>query len=371
MSDDKILWDENDSIAPLRRPFVADVNTNTLHGDDGKSSLNAFAKEWFPPDYKQNNTKGRSVQDRLQRNRSQPDIPMAMTTNEDALCYNADEDNYDQRESLQQLEEIMSNLVVDPGHFDNLLDSFLEILDPYYNDVSFVAYIAESIVGKALNEQNFRYSAARLCHIVQDQCPYFRTALSILCEKKVKTENDFNLSLLLAELYYVHLNSPIYGALVIKSLQNTLSCGDQSSVKAVCQVLKLTGSALEVENKEAINAIFKKLMTSGESQALPVKNLIDSVVTLRSLNWGQMENNINNSNNRYQNEEQVYTDGPIFYGPDGIQLTEEECQFLNENCSNQSEILTDASDADFATEFDPEMDEEMQAAFDQFLLLKK
>lgn len=351
-----------------------DVSNSFKEDILAKSCLSVNAREWFPPNYNKNNVfnanvEHKSANDRLLKYKMPSNAQTVEKTNVDT--FSRDEDNLEQRKSLEQLEDIMSNLIVDPGHFDNLLGLFIEILDPYYTDISFITYIAESIVGKALNESNFRYSAARLCNIIQDQCPLFRTALCLLCQKKVEAENDCNLSLLLAELYVQLSYDNIYGSLVIESLESTLLCGDGNSIKAVCQVLKLTGASLEARNKEAINAIFMKLIAVKESQILSIKNLIDSVLNLRSSNWGQIENNINVTNNRYQNQEsQVFHDGPIFYGPDGHELSEEECQFLNENCSSQSEILSDCYD-DYASELDPEMDEEMQAAYDQFLRLGK
>ncbi|KAF5306448.1 hypothetical protein FQR65_LT07360 [Abscondita terminalis] len=397
MEEDKSLWDGDTIDPPLRRPtFVNNSNTNSTLQETRtedvansfncpnnkedvplKSTLSAHAREWFPPNYNKNNVynnaniESKSANDRLlkyklQNNAQTVDIPNVQPQPLSNILH--DDDNMEQRKSLQQLEEIMSNLIVDPGHFDNLLGLFIEILKPYYDDVSFISYIAESIVGKALNEPNFRYSAARLCNIIQVDCPLFRTALCVLCQKKVKEQSDFNLSLLLAELYVQLGCDNIYSSLVIECLQAVLQCGDANSIKSVCQVLKLTGATLEVKHKDAINGIFIKLIASKESQLLSIKNLIDSVLNLRSSNWGQTENNINITNNRYQNQEsQVFHDGPIFYGPDGHELSEEECQFLNENCS---ENLNDSYD-DYSSELDPEMDEEMQIAYDQFLRLGK
>lgn len=379
------LWDGK-SAQPLRRPTSTKFNTlvnntnvqetrnnsedlsNSFNNLDilSKSSLSASAKEWYPPNYNRNNKPNRTshpAQDRLKRMKQKFD-----TSNENKIDENVtqNDDNVDECHAVQQLEELMENLIINPADFHLILGTFTELMTPYYDDFTFIDYVTELIVEKVLSEPNFRYSAVRLCVVVQEDCGLFRSALCLLCEKKTNISNDFNLTMLLAELY-VQLNyDKIYAALLIKSLVGILATGDGNSVKAACQVLKLTGFALESTNKKEVNNIFKQLLTTQENQLLPIKNLIDSVVSLRQENWGRTTNNINITNHSNHSNEIVH-DGPIFYGPDGQELTEEEHQFLDDNCSSQSETYTE----DNEDCWDPEMTDEMRHAFEEFIRFEK
>ncbi|KAF2887274.1 hypothetical protein ILUMI_18899, partial [Ignelater luminosus] len=133
----------------------------------------------------------------------------------------------------------------------------------------------------------------------------------------------------------------------------------------------LTGASLESYNKQAINDIFNQLDVVKQVLPSSVVNLINSVVTLRASNWGQGQSSPVNTNRFHSEESHPLHDGPIFYGPDGKELTDEERQFLTDNCSYQADFMTDDSDPDGLWDPDPEMDEEMQAAFRQFVQLSK
>lgn len=60
-------------------------------------------------------------------------------------------------------------------------------------------------------------------------------------------------------------------------------------------------------------------------------NLVQSVITLRSKQWGMMES--------YNSppppaEPADWSDEPVYYGPDGQQLTMEESEFLTDNLND-------------------------------------
>lgn len=60
-------------------------------------------------------------------------------------------------------------------------------------------------------------------------------------------------------------------------------------------------------------------------------NLVGSVVTLRSKQWGMADSF---ESTPPPAEPVEWSDEPIFYGPDGQQLTLEECDFLTENIND-------------------------------------
>lgn len=59
--------------------------------------------------------------------------------------------------------------------------------------------------------------------------------------------------------------------------------------------------------------------------------LVESVIKLRDSQWGQVEITPVSPPVEPAYE---WSDGPIFYGPDGMQLTSEESEFLTENLND-------------------------------------
>lgn len=89
-------------------------------------------------------------------------------------------------------------------------------------------------------EASFRYNAARLCNILQEQCALFRPRLYILCEKGV--HNDTNISGLtyfLAELYTQKHVQSMYGICLLDAMKNLIAKQDPDGFKCVCQTLKV------------------------------------------------------------------------------------------------------------------------------------
>ncbi|KAB0796628.1 hypothetical protein PPYR_10689 [Photinus pyralis] len=378
-------WEEN-CAKPLRRPSSVRAN-NTTNGNNSNgqetenrngqrnsselvivqnSRLSPRAPEWYPANYKQpKRAPHQAAQDRLLHLKQHLNKKNVNTSEDEPKVEPEDGEDTECR-AVEILENLMQNLIRNPAQFQDILGSFIETLAPFYMDFQFINYITELIVEKVLSDPNFRYSAVRLCVVIQSECGLFRSALCLLCQKKANRNNDFNLTLLLAELYTQLDYDTIYADLVINSLIGILKSYDENNVKAACQVLKLTGFALENTHKNEISDIFTKLFAARDHQLLAIKNLIDSVISLREQNWGRTTPSINTTHNSNQTTN-VAHDGPVFYGPDGQELTEEEQQFLD-NCSShstQSDAVTDFIDEDW---WDPEMTDEIMEAFEQFII---
>lgn len=384
-------WEEN-CARPLRRPTsVRPNNTSNGNNTNGQetenrngqqnssdldivqnSRLSPRAPEWYPANYRPSPQPKRAphqyANDRLVRLKQNLDKPNLITSQDTGPKVEPEDSEDTEWRAVELLEDLMQNLIRNPAQFQDIVGSFVETLTPFYMDFSFINYVTELIVEKVLSDPNFRYSAVRLCVVIQSECGLFRSALCFLCQKKAKRSNDFNLTLLLAELYTQLDYDTIYANLVINSLIGILESCDENSVKAACQVLKLTGFALEHSHRKEISDIFTKLLAARDHQLLAIKNLIDSVISLKEQNWGRTTPNINITHNSNHTTDITHV-GPVFYGPDGQELTEEEQQFLDDNCSSRdsthSDTFIDGIDDDW---WDPEMTDEIREAFEQFII---
>lgn len=102
-----------------------------------------------------------------------------------------------------------------------------------------------------MNEQNFRYTAARLCCIVDQNCPLFRTELHLICNKTLNEKKSLQgLTLFLAELYSQLHYENLYGKCLLDALNHLISTGDDINVKCACQALKVCMPCTVVESKK-------------------------------------------------------------------------------------------------------------------------
>ncbi|XP_050301212.1 polyadenylate-binding protein-interacting protein 1 [Anthonomus grandis grandis] len=294
-----------------------------------------------------------------------------------ARCYNdtnpimngcGDEDD---STDLMRLKNIIKSLKIYPGQFDDLLEVFMESIFPYFNDVFTMAKIAQLLIGQAVNCPNFHYTGVRLCWYVEQQCPEFRAELHLRCQKEMQENpNQQNVALFIAELYTQLPHDNLYGSLLIESLTGLLNIGGNDNVKCVCQALKLTGFSLEQNNKQALDDLFAKLKSMKNSVSGSALHLLESVVNLREANWGRATESNSESSDYYdQNCEEIVNE--ILYESDGLIFTTEEQEFLVTHASNHDDYMIDNDDPDALYDPEPEMTEEMQADFKEFVKLSK
>ncbi|GLV45622.1 uncharacterized protein CBL_02641 [Carabus blaptoides fortunei] len=327
----KRLWAPEQDFPQLRRPVLRQENTDNMKQQNdsqpttvnttvtpnmavAKSTLSAEAEEWYPAGYNSTPVVNNyptyspsSVQNRLNKYR------------------HVDNDNkykgtYDYDQQLQYLYEIIKLLTLKPGKFDEVIFSLIEFLEPYFNNIEVMSKVTTVIFQQAVVETNFQYSGARLLAIMDENCPFVRACLHSLCEKELeKTSNLQNLAIFYAEIYS-QLNFELFGICLLKALKKMSS--HPENVKYICHTLK-------------------------------------SVIKLRDTQWGQAEIHASG----IELEENL-SDGPVFYGPDGRQLTAEESDFLTENLD---ELMLDDTDPDALWNPEPEMNEEIRLAFADFV----
>ncbi|VEN60621.1 unnamed protein product [Callosobruchus maculatus] len=380
MENKPVLWDKGTANvqSAIRLPKSApDVVLKTENADVvkeadskkdmndivAKSSLKADAPEWFPNNSimtKKVDNVSHSLQNRLKihkRNGSDSD--------------HSQNDWGPAVDDIKRLKQIITTLSRDPGQFDNLLDLFMETLVPYFQDLMTLSTVAKILVEEAILDPNFRYTGARLCWHVEQNCPEFRAELPLRCEKHLQdTRNPHNVLLFIAELYAQLPHGAVYGKLLVDSFKRLLALGGDDNVKCICQALKLTGYSLEKSNKNDLDEVFEQLKNIKNAVGGNVTALLNTVINLRYSNWGHSSDS---NDSEYEMDNYVYegVSNTVFYQPDGNVLTNEESEFIASHMHSNEEYASDNSDPDDLCDPEPEMDEEIQAAFKEFVKSSK
>ncbi|KAI4471275.1 eif4g domain protein [Holotrichia oblita] len=311
------LWDGDSDYKPLRRPNsnsavetkvrhlnqedkVSDSSQSTVESTTNNedisnvsnslndmvvnSKLRVEAKEWFPSSYSPITPQlAQPAQSRLQRIKSVNTIVMN--------DYNPESSEHKMVFEAVNLDFLIQSLIYDPGQFDNLVDNFIAILEPHFDDVEVAMKTAEMIFEFALREPSFRYNAARLCSVLDEHYPLFRPQLHMLCEKELTTDTqNQGFTLFLAELYVQLHYEAVYGRCVLDSLKKLISSDKPDNIKSACQALKLAGYSLESSNNNALDEIFQDLEMIKLHLQQPLFSLVESVITLRKNNWGRSSN---------------------------------------------------------------------------------
>ncbi|KAI5645204.1 polyadenylate-binding protein-interacting protein 1 [Phthorimaea operculella] len=338
----------------LRRPRVVGEDAKV---EAPKSNLSAEAKEWYPPNYTpqaapvyQDPAPYRpqrfSVQDRLRQ--AQDQNPYQFQD----MSYSLDEaENMDMRqENIANLITVMCEITFDPGKFDTLCGPLVDSFASSLHDVNYTRPLVEAIVNQSIGESNFRYNGARLCSMYDSVAPpgesSFRACLlervaaeehKIISGLEASEENMRGFAMFLAEIYTQLEDNQggrirTLGESLCKVLLHLLDTDKEVNIKAVCQLLKLSGIALDADCPAGMHAAFERLKPT---------NGTDGMVG----------------------------GGEGGYLADGHSLTAEEAAFLQ---SNLPQGKTAAIDDDILEElendaWDTGMDAEMQAGFLEFL----
>ncbi|XP_049866147.1 polyadenylate-binding protein-interacting protein 1 [Pectinophora gossypiella] len=377
----------------LRRPRIVGDDAKA---DASKSTLSAEAKEWYPPNYTPqaapayNQDQGSyrpqrfSVQDRLRQAQDQNPY------NFQGMSYSLEEaENMDMRENIANLITVMCEITFDPGKFDTLCGPLVDSFATTLHDASYTRPLVEAIVNQSIGESNFRYNGARLCSMYDSVAPpeesTFRACLLERCsaeENKIisgietSEENMRGFAMFLAEIYTQLEDNQggrirTLGESLCKVLLHLLDTDKETNIKAVCQLLKLSGIALDADCPAGMHAAFERLKR--RSHLACVRN----VVQLRAARWGMAEPDPMTRaqqppDNRRRNQAvngAMEGGGEAGYLADGNTLTAEEQAFLSsnlppgKNTALEDDILEELENDAWETD----MDAEMQAGFLEFL----
>lgn len=379
----------------LRRPYNV---TEDSKAEAPKSNLSADAKEWYPPNYTpqvvptytsdlaHNRLPRFSVQDRLRQAQDQ------YAYNLDDISYSLEEaENMDLRENIANLITVMCEITFDPGKFDTLCGPLVDSFATTLHDESYTRPLVDAIVNQSIAEANFRYNGARLCSMYDSvelpEKSTFRECLlercsteenKIISNNETSEENMRGFAMFLAEIYTQLEDSQggrikSLGESLCKVLLHLLDTDKESNIKAVCQLLKLSGIALDADCPTGMHATFERLKRRA---SLPC---VHTVVTLRSTRWGLADTESAlppteptpvtdpRRKQNYSNGEVEIVDGGFM--ADGHKLTAEERAFLQsnlppgKNAALEEDILEELENEAWDTGMDPEM----QASFLEFL----
>ncbi|XP_045446227.1 polyadenylate-binding protein-interacting protein 1 [Melitaea cinxia] len=373
----------------LRRPKNVNEESKV---ELSKSKLSAEAKEWYPPNYVPQPPvvysepyrvqRFSSVQDRIRQAQEQDSY------NFDEMSYSLEEsDNMDLRENIANLITVMCEITVDPGKFDTLCGALVDSFIYTLNDVNYTRPLVEAIVNQSIAEANFRYNGARLCSMYDSVVPQedstFRACLLERCsteENKIisgietSEENMRGFAMFLAEIY-TQLEDNQRGRIrslgesLCKVLLHLLDTDKEVNIKAVCQLLKLSGIALDADCPTSMQAAFERLKYRSQ---LPC---VRRVLALRAARWGLAEPEpepVRAPDTRRHAPPAVTNSEPDGivggYLADGQSLTLEECNFLQSNLPTKPASLDDDILEELENEaWDTGMDAEMQAGYLEFL----
>ncbi|XP_077280066.1 uncharacterized protein LOC143907273 isoform X1 [Temnothorax americanus] len=389
----------------------------------------------------------RSVQDRITRAREEPpkeSVPPLFRDDsslEDALeqqCsiqdldignynnYRYDQDDEEKQqnekeeaynfETYEHLNNIVNILIMNPAEFTNLVPPFMDKLRLSGN-MRCLQMVVTTIIEWSIAESNFRYNGARLCKYFDASLEdskelytfskeLFRDLLCFQCkwetgllesewlkqpEEKRDQRKCNGLILFLAELVAQMDESYAFtlGELLVSFITRVLQRPASSSVKYICQALKLAGHVLEKDKSrskdmENMMRALTELVNNGQVDT-HVGNMVNSVHELRK-DWGRSTScDSSGSSNALFNDVQRQSDQlrtsnynsaplkiqhpvsqklqlnqPVMYGPDGQILTAEESDFLDAHAK---------ADLDEGTseEEDDNYDDEIATAYEEFL----
>ncbi|KAI9578369.1 polyadenylate-binding protein-interacting protein 1-like [Glossina fuscipes] len=288
--------------------------------------------------------------------------------------------------ALDYLQTVIHCLNQNPGQFDAIATRFLTIFEGMENNTFVLSNAMEDIFNESIKNPNFRYMGAKLYNLLHMLNPrkdsLFHTLLKCKLDfhqnevkEYIKTNQQNKVretALFLAELYMqlrgeefrIHLIAEN----IVYSLKQLLSKENADNVRCICLTLKLAGYDLTADCPGDMKEIIVELNDINNKS--PGKYpLAANVISLEKNNWGRK---ISGSESPIEGNKLMEpprsSDDPVFYGPDGSVITDEECEFLTISANGiPGSIDNDEIDNDSDVDLDPEMDEETEHAYKEFI----
>lgn len=364
-------------------------SVSTMPGVGG-SKLSVDAKE-FVPQFSQ------SIQ-------TSSTASFSTNSNYSAAVGNQVSDNSEQQDPfLDYFLQVLYDVTYHPGHFEPMCSQLMSTLESTPNlDEQTIKLMVESLISQAVWEPNFRYNGARLCNnlsrnlVTPANIPTFRYILLNRCKEihedrhnLVQSEAEFlrGFALFLSELL-IHMTLgetsmerrfPVIGTAARDLLQTLLDHPTPANVKCLCQILKLSGSVMDDDDRQAhggvsvdMELLMKNVKTKAVTHEMPqhLKEMLLNLIDLRASDWGRAPTTPappmrpNYASASAKPERGGKGD---YYGPDGQILTPEERAFLAQSGINLDD---ENEDYDYHDEQDG-MDDEMFQAFEEFLRMPK
>lgn len=291
--------------------------------------------------------------------------------------------------ALDYLTDVVHELYGNPGLFDNIQRKLKAIFAEFRSNQFVLSNAVELLFEQSIKEQNFRYMGARLCNLLDslDESPksVLRTLLTMkmthqhselqgfMTNEQIKVRGT---TLFLAELY-MQLRKPNdsqrNGEIAMRitaAAKVLLNKEGPENIKCVCQCLKLCGFELERDCRNHLMEILESLGQLEGSTDNSTGRFIRSVLDLQQKSWGRNEEVVPVMQpplNEPSSVADEFTDSPVFYGPDGQVMTEEENDFLETAAPATFEEYDDEEGDPNELVDDDNMDLEIKLAFKEFV----
>lgn len=319
----------------------------------------------------------------LQQQQQQPQNSTSANSGGGAPASSTDPNQQTEEETfaVNYVESLINCLNENPGSFDSITASALTVFEGFGANEYILSNAMEMIFNRSIEEQNFRYMGAKLYGLLDlidlREDSSFRMLLNLKLEyhrneilKYMQNEQSKvrGTTLFLAELYMQLRNDgnriKDIAQNIVFSINQLLRKITPENMKCICLTLKLAGYDLEFDCSADMKVIIQNL-NSVTALDVSTSRILENVLNLQKNKWGRMsEPPANVIQQPFNNANSVrLSDDPVFYGPDGQILTEEESNFLVANMGGND--ATEGSDSDL--EVDPEMDAETRKAYKAFL----
>ncbi|XP_021709840.1 polyadenylate-binding protein-interacting protein 1 isoform X3 [Aedes aegypti] len=291
--------------------------------------------------------------------------------------------------ALDYLTEVIAELYDNPGMFDSIQRKLKGTFAEFRNNHFVLSNAVELIFEQSIKEQNFRYMGARLCKLLDsldgDPAGVLWQLLSMKMSHQQSELHGFmtnqqikvrGTTLFLAELY-MQLRKPSdmnrngeIAMRIIEAAKVLLSKEGPENIKCVCQCLKLCGYELERDRRDELLDILHTLGQLENSTDNSTGRFIRSVLDLQQKSWGRNEEIVPVIQPQMSEPVSVvdeFHDSPVFYGPDGQVMTQEENDFLETAAPITFEEYDDEEGDPEDLVDDGNMDLEIKLAFKEFV----
>ncbi|XP_059175918.1 polyadenylate-binding protein-interacting protein 1-like [Physella acuta] len=270
-----------------------------------------------------------------------------------------------------------------PGNMEDYLRPVCEMIQRNPQCTDIVNDMVENLFKQSIQEQNFRYTGARICQYLTSNLksnPSFSGFNKIFmkrCQAEYAKRADFiqggredqdrlrGLSMFMAEIFLnVEVETPdgshqplqFLPDILMDLIQTLLSKPTEQNVKCSCHMLKLSGSLMDnvVKNNPVqcgkFVSIFDSLKSLQQSPDLPenVKLLIGSVIKLRDGEWNRTSSSppkkafqFTSDTNNLQGLE------PVFYNHDGSICSRREAGLPDEETEEGAYVLNEEEEEAF------------------------
>lgn len=294
---------------------------------------------------------------------------------------------------IQELRSFLSDVTFNPGKFERRVRPLTDTIN-MVDDEDTLRAIVNIIFDESVRQPNFRYSGARLCKYLSNELTLsteqgnFRSLLLQRCSQEHKRREQLaeaedggvylrGFAMFLAELFsqleVSNQKIALFGEHLPALMKTLLEHPSSDNLKSVCQILKLVGVYLEdfgkTSNQDGSSQMDKiistlKNLTGNPEIGRDIKDMVNSVIELRSIDWGRTTATYNSDTT--SSDTSCYPlNEPVMYGPDGKPITAEESLFLHSQYGCHS---IDGEEYEYYEDnaFD-EFDDDVEEAFELFL----